>query len=439
MGQVPARSSSTSRARRASWSAWICSSTSAFGKGVTAISDLYEKKTQQESVILFEKLFPQVQYEASSMFFGDPLEVNLLGDGAQDVDCSTFDAFGMGDLCTSFSEPMVLREAQIFDAKAQIIYPLSSIYSIFHGYKARQEQVSIAQLETDILHRQLRVSFINLYAQALYLHSTIAFVEQLENRLAAHLKNIVLMVDNGLVHPIERNRIQIAQQELFISKQEAQSGYALLCHQLELLIGIAIEPVEITIPDVFETEEIQIHPKENLLLHQERAAEYAAKSSFGGLFPTVALIGGTTRTGGQGQLTPVSQNFIGISLQGDFSFTSKWMRHQQAVLDWEMTKKNMSMETKQLQVQRESAAKKIEISHKKRELAKQKIRFATENQKQIHAFYTQQLRTNAELLDAETELLEAQLYALQTDLDYLNDIVAYEYAIGKVPMKGSEK
>ena len=70
------------------------------------LSRLLEKKSQQESVILFEKLFPQLQYEASTMFFGEPLEVNLLGDGAQDVDCSTFDAFGMVSErapCCSFS------------------------------------------------------------------------------------------------------------------------------------------------------------------------------------------------------------------------------------------------------------------------------------------------------------------------------------------------
>ena len=42
------------------------------------LSRLSEKRVQQESIVLLEKLFPQVQIEASTMYFGEPLEVNLL-------------------------------------------------------------------------------------------------------------------------------------------------------------------------------------------------------------------------------------------------------------------------------------------------------------------------------------------------------------------------
>jgi len=403
------------------------------------LSRLSEKKTQQESIILFTKLFPLLQVEASSMYFGDPLEVNLLGEGAENVDCSSFDAFGMGDLCASFSKPMVLREAQIFDAKAQIVYPISALYSIFHGYQATKEQHQIAQLETENLRRQLRVSFIRIYAQALYLRMTMSFVEKLEERLGEHQKNITAMVDSGLVNAIEKQRIQIALSELQLSKQEAQDGYILLCHQLKTLIGRDIEPMDISIPETISMETFVSHTKKEILIHQERAAKSAVSSAFGQLFPTISLVGATTRTGGQGELTPIAQSFVGISFQGNFAFGAKWFRYQQSKMDWELVKKSMILEEEKLQSQVNSAVNKVQITQKKRVLAEQKVLFATENQKQTRAFYSQQLRTNAELLDAETELLEAQLYSLQTDLDYLNSIAEYEYAMGKIPMRGEDQ
>ena len=63
---------------------------------------------------------PQAKIEGTWLNFGEPLEAHLLGDGTQDVDCAPFEAFGFEDLCTSFSEPLLLREDKIFDGNVQV-------------------------------------------------------------------------------------------------------------------------------------------------------------------------------------------------------------------------------------------------------------------------------------------------------------------------------
>ena len=149
---------------------------------------LLEQKKQKELSSLQTQLLPSAQIDMSSMYFGSPLEVNILGEGAEDVDCSSFEAFGFGDLCAGFSKPMVLRDARIFDAKAQVLYPISALYSIFHAYQASSAQLEITKKESEDMRRKLRVQCVAIYTQALVIRKTIEFLEATKTRLQTHQK-----------------------------------------------------------------------------------------------------------------------------------------------------------------------------------------------------------------------------------------------------------
>ena len=74
------------------------------------LSQLEEDQQRIEVWKSLTFLAPQIKAEGTWLNFGEPLEANLLGDGAQNLDCAPFEAFGFEDLCTSFSEPLLLRE-----------------------------------------------------------------------------------------------------------------------------------------------------------------------------------------------------------------------------------------------------------------------------------------------------------------------------------------
>ena len=110
--------------------------------------------------------------------FGEPLEANLLGDGTGDMDCAPFEAFGFEDLCTSFSEPLLLREDKIFDGNVQIYYPISGLYSIYQGMKTQQSLLESKESDTQkqVLAIQKQVS--DLYFQMLHLEHVMDFTQQ---------------------------------------------------------------------------------------------------------------------------------------------------------------------------------------------------------------------------------------------------------------------
>ena len=64
------------------------------------------------------------------------------------MDCIPFEAFGFEDLCTSFSEPLLLREDKIFDGNVQIYYPISGAHSIYQGMKSSAVRAGIKEFDT---------------------------------------------------------------------------------------------------------------------------------------------------------------------------------------------------------------------------------------------------------------------------------------------------
>jgi outer membrane protein TolC len=404
----------------------------------TQLRRLLEEKQEVEAISMRNQLLPQARFEVSGMYFGDPLEVNLLGDGAEDVDCSSFEAFGMGDLCAGFSEPMTLREERIFDASAQILYPLSALYSIFQGYQASLSQVEATRHESEDLRRKLRVQFITLYTEAVVLQYTIEFLKETEKRVEEHQKNISSMIVQGLLSEIESSRIEIAQHEIRLSQKEAADGYRMLCAQLMILTGEKIEPQKIESFAVRELLEEQ-HPRENVLIQQQKSVSMASKAALGSLLPEVVLVGATTRTGGQGDLTPTSQSYVGLSVRGTFSWGKKWGAYQNTKKDISMLTLSREIDEKQLQIERETVHNKITRMKMKSEIADKKISFAKENLRHTNALFTQQIKTTIDLLDAETALLEALLYQEQGTAKFIQSIAEYEYLMGYVPFEQEKK
>ena len=123
-------------------------------------------QTDQANLERLKVLTNAVRVEASGSWldFGEPLDVYLIGDGSTEVDCSSFESFGFGDLC-SFSEPLRLRDQRIFDGSLQVAIPLSALYSIIEGHSANQHLVNIKELEVEQTRQRIEISVIEIYLQ----------------------------------------------------------------------------------------------------------------------------------------------------------------------------------------------------------------------------------------------------------------------------------
>ena len=138
------------------------------------IAELQTQHAKLEATKSLLMLAPTIDISGNWMDFGAPLEANLLGsDASSDLDCQSFEAFGLGDLCTSFSEPMLLREARIFDGTVQALWPISALYSISYGAAANRALHKSSVLEAELIRQRIQQSIIQLYLESSYLEQVI--------------------------------------------------------------------------------------------------------------------------------------------------------------------------------------------------------------------------------------------------------------------------
>ena len=362
------------------------------------------------------QLTPIIKAEGTWLDFETPLEVHLLGDGSQDVDCSTFETFGFGDLCTSFSEPLLLREERIFDGNIQIVYPLSNLYSIYQGMKAQQSILHAQQhtTKTQILDMQQQV--VSIYFEMLHLQHVIAFTNETKERLLQTQKRISAMVEQGIVNQLDLQRIKTGVLEIEQGKIEAEMGFLLLQDQVAFLTDMIVIPTELSKEEenvlIERAKHIGIdqqHPELQSILYQSQAAQNGYKASTGQLFPNIVALGSLQQTQGQGPMTPTQQKYVGIAVQGDFQFGQKVLQQQnnkmnvqKSIQGYEILQASLELELRSLQYQ-------LEVSLSKRELFEKKVEVEKEALRQANVLFDKNMLTTSELLEQEQKLYEAKL------------------------------
>ena len=181
----------------------------AAAKSRVHIAELQTQHAKLEATKSLLMLAPTIDISGNWMDFGAPLEANLLGsDASSDLDCQSFEAFGLGDLCTSFSEPMLLREARIFDGTVQALWPISALYSISYGAAANRALHKSSVLEAELIRQRIQQSIIQLYLESSYLEQVIQFASESEARLEKLHKNLAAFVAQGLAKPVDLVRIE---------------------------------------------------------------------------------------------------------------------------------------------------------------------------------------------------------------------------------------
>ena len=373
-----------------------------------------------------------VQASGSWLDFGEPLDSYLIGDENTEVDCTSFETFGFGDLCSSFSEPLRVREERIFDGSLQVALPISALYSIVKGHSASQHLHTIKKLEIEKTKQRIEISTIEIYMQTLNMKEQQAILEKTRTRLGTHQKSVQAFVEQGFTHPVQLQEIELAIQQTNLGIRQVKQGYTLLCQQMELILGLNDSFSPLPLKDNIQSpkeESLQSNLNHQISMHQHQAAQDGVQAAIGNLFPTVALIGATTVAQGQGPFTPTSQSYFGLNVQAEFGWGKKLMTLKQRKLDVAMTQKGLEIQQKSLSIQQQQYKQNWLNVTDTILLAQKKVEI--ENQKRVQAqaqFEAHQI-TISELLDAESNFSDAQLELLRTKRQSIIAQAKYQQSI----------
>ena len=373
-----------------------------------------------------------VQASGSWLDFGEPLDSYIIGDGSTEVDCTSFEALGFGELCDSFSEPLRVRDDRIFDGSLQVALPISALYSIIKGHSASQHLYEVKKLEVEQTKQRIEISTIEIYMQTLDMKSQQEILEKTRSRLSTNKKSVQAFVEQGFANPLQLQELDLAIQQTDLGIRRLQQGYSLLCQQMELILDLDNSFSPLSLKDNIQSpkeESIQANLNHQISFHQQQAAQDGVKAALGDLFPTIALIGATTVAQGQGPFTPTSQNYLGLSVQAEFGWGKKWMALQQRKMDAQMAQKGLELQQKSLHLQQQqykqnwiNAVDSISLSEKKLNIEKQKII-------QSQAKFDAHQITISELLDAESDFANAQIELLRSKHQSIISQAKYQQSI----------
>ena len=373
-----------------------------------------------------------LQASGSWLDFGEPLDSYIIGDGSEDVDCSSFEAFGFGDLCDSFSEPLRVRDERIFDGSIQVAIPISALYSIIEGHSATEHMLEVKELEIEQTRQRIELSVLEIYLQTLEMQAQREILNDTLERLSKHERSVQAFVAQGLAHSVQAKELSHAIRQTKLGLKQLDQGFALLCKQMELLLGLEtpFEPAALE-DNILEPQQapLQSSLTHKIATHQYQAAQDGAQAALGDLIPTIAVMGAATATQGQGPFTPTSQQYLGLSVQGQFGWGQKWMTYKQRQMDVTMAEQSLQLQQQALTIQQTQLQQQWQHSTEQIELSADKVEIERIKLKQIQAQFDAYQVTTTDLLDAESHFSEAQIALLRSKHQSLMAQAKYQQSL----------
>ena len=373
-----------------------------------------------------------VQASGSWLDFGEPLDSYIIGDGSEEVDCSSFESFGFGDLCASFSEPLRVRDERIFDGSIQVAIPISALYSIIEGHKAAEHMHEVKGLEIEQTRQRIELSVLEIYLQTLEMQSQKEILTETLHRLSNHERSVKAFVAQGFAHPVQAKELAHAIRQTKLGMTQLNQGFDLLCKQMELLLGLETSFEPMALPDGIQGPEdstVESSLTHRIATHQFQAAQAGAHAAMGDLLPTIAVMGATTAAQGQGPFTPTSQQYIGLSLQGQLGWGQKWMTYKQRQMDVTMAEQGLKLQQEAQTIQQERLKQHWQHAKEQVDLAKDKVEIEDIKLKQAQAKFNAHQLTTTELLDAESQFSEAQIALLRSAHQHLLAQAKYQQSL----------
>ena len=146
--------------------------------------------------------------------------------------------FGFGDLCASFSEPLRVRDERILTVPSKSPFRYSALYSIIEGHSATEHMLEVKELEIEQTRQRIELSVLEIYLQTLEMQAQREILNDTLERLSKHERSVQAFVAQCLAHSVQAKELSHAIRQTKMGMKQLDQGFALLCKQMELLLGL---------------------------------------------------------------------------------------------------------------------------------------------------------------------------------------------------------
>lgn len=189
-----------------------------------------------------------------------------------------------------------IQRKDILKANVNAQWLLFSGFKVTNGVKAYQHQQEAYNQLTSKQQTKLWLDVSEVYDKMALVISADAIIRSSEKILAEQTRFITKAIENGLATPLERKRIELAQQKLDMKKLENQTNIQLLQHKMHQLTGAEVSYLQQLHPELVSaafTAETSNHKQPELKALDEgiAATHYMQKAAMSDYVPKVAAYG----------------------------------------------------------------------------------------------------------------------------------------------------
>lgn len=173
---------------------------------------------------------------------------------------------------------------------------LFSGFKVNNAMKAYQHQSAAYHALTEKQATRLWLDVAEVYDKMALVQRSTAILETSERLLSEQGRFVEAAIRNGLATPLERKRIELAQQKLTLKKMENRNNQAVLAHKMHQLTGVpeseltTLRPVLVPVAYDFAVE-TNTRPELNALDESIAATRYQEKAAWADYVPKVAAFG----------------------------------------------------------------------------------------------------------------------------------------------------
>ena len=382
----------------------------------------YERKSMRGNY------FPKVSLDARIVKFNDPVyldvDLSFLSVLLQDF-LPMLSPETLAQLGAMQEEGLQLkvRDDLIYEAGVTVVQPLTQLYRISAGDRARKALAVAARREGISVQRKIELQVVKAYAGLVAAVSMEKTIASALVQLDAMEKQVQGYLDAELVERNALLKVRVAraqyQKNLFSAQKGADMARAALNMLMDRPLTASLEPssdmtVRLQKKDidaslsVQQKEAVDSRPELESARAKVEAAKYAQKATAGKMIPELSLVFRYHNTQGTGQMQPENELFGGLILTWDIwdwgvdyyetqAAKSRYRKAQTQVSNAEDMIR-LDVQSKWLELQ--EARKSVEVSEKQAELADENLRI-----EQMR--YDANEATTSDLLEAQTLQLKA--------------------------------
>lgn len=390
---------------------------------------------------------PSIQAEGALLWWDEPLEAQFVeGDPCAELD-EYMQEF-CGDLIGDFAEPIVLREQQTTTLSVKATQPLTSLYGISQGHRARRALERAAAAEQEQTAAEVALSVVDAFYGALELEHQVDLAEKGLETLKSYEDQARALYDAGVIGQQELLQIQVARSNAHVDLLRARTGRELLRRQLAVVVGTGEtallpedlhpgsagdwSPPPLDLPESELANQVTDRPEVEALDHRVEAARAGLNAARAERVPQVAALGVWERNWGMGELYDDRSWYLGLGLSWDvWSWGHDWYAAKAAQAEWEQARAGQQALREGMALEARAALEQARVAREAFEASHLTVEQATRNLEIQQARFDNQTLTASELLEAETLYQQARTDRIAARFELLRAVAALQRALGQ--------